>query len=280
MRRPHGFTLVEIVVVLLIFGVVIAMGAAITRAVTAGQKRSITTARLAAVDVALAQFVAVQKRLPCPADGTKPSTDNNVGIETAHDGTGCTAQQNGVVPWRALGLSEQDATDGWNRRLTYRVPGTLGADNGMDMSKCDPAGSEAVSPAAACNSACASTALSSCTPPRNFLVAKGFTVRTSSIAPVVTVMNPAGDPPTGAAYVVISHGESGGGGFTGAGVIAPSTVTDGDEEKKNYADLVLQPYYVDDTLVESSGGSHFDDVVSRPSILAVVNKAGLGPRTH
>jgi hypothetical protein len=63
-------------------------------------------------------------------------------------------------------------------------------------------------------------------------------------------------------------------------VIAPSTVTDGDEEKKNYADLVLQPYYVDDTLVESSGGSHFDDVVSRPSILAVVNKAGLGPRTH
>jgi hypothetical protein len=38
--------------------------------------------------------------------------------------------------------------------------------------------------------------------------------------------------------------------------------------------------YVDDSLMEAPGASHFDDIVSRPTILAVVSKAGLGPRAH
>jgi prepilin-type N-terminal cleavage/methylation domain-containing protein len=283
MRRSRGFTLVEIVVVLLIFGIVLAMAAAITRGVVASQKRSLTATRLATVDAALVQFVMQQRRLPCPADGTKPSSDANAGIEGARSAAnGCTGTQaNGVVPWRALALTEAEVTDGWDRRLTYRVEASLAADGGMDMSGCDPAGTAAgavnFQP---CAAGCTSTNMAACTPPKNFLAgtgaARGLAVR--NLAGTV-LMDPAAQPgiDTGAAYVVISPGESGGGGYLNTGALAPSSATDGVEEKKNYANLPLQPYYVDDVNNETP---HFDDVVLRPAILAVAAKAGVAPRSH
>jgi len=286
-RASRGFTLMEIVVVLLILGFVLAMAAAITRGVVASQKRSLTTTRLAGVDAALGQFALQQRRLPCPTDGTKASSDNNAGVEGNRTAAGCNGnQQDGVVPWRALGLSETDATDGWDRRITYRLDPTLAADGGMDMTWCDPAGTEpmGVPPRACTTGACTSTALASCTPPFAFLRGRGLTVKTVAGA---VVMDPAPAPsaatPTGAAYVLVSHGESGGGAYLNSGTLAASTVGDGNEELKNYASLPYTAgvtYYVDDALNETVGATHFDDVVSRPAVLNVVSKAGLAPRSH
>jgi prepilin-type N-terminal cleavage/methylation domain-containing protein len=279
-RRARGFTLIEIVVVLFILGVVVTMAAGITKALTASQRLSITTTRMAAVDTAVVQYVMQQKRLPCPADGTLLSTDNNAGIETARTAAaGCTTNQaGGVVPWRALGLSESDATDGWNHRLTYRVLPALAADGGMDMSWCDPAGTGGLV-GTACNTACANAALGSCTPPATFLAGKGLKVRNIT---GTTIMDPVGPPNTGAAYVVTSAGSSGGGAYLSSGVISPSTTVDGTEEQKNYASAAysVAGYYVDDGISEVSGATHFDDILSRPAVLTVINKAGLGPRSH
>lgn len=280
----RGFTLVEVAVVLFIIAIVISMAAAITRGVTAAQKRSLTATRMAAVDAALSQFVATQRRLPCPADGTLASTNNSVGTETARvAATGCTTNQaNGVVPWRVLGLTELEATDGWDRRFTYRVFPALAADSGADMSWCDPAGSEPGAIPRACNSsgACTSTALGSCTPPAAFLGTKGL--RVQNLAGTL-VMNPSGAVNTGAAYVVISHGESGGGGYLSSGVLGASTSTDGTAEAFNYASQAYDAAatnYVDDTIADGAGAGHFDDMVSRPSVMGVISKAGLGPRSH
>lgn len=285
MRRSRGFTLVEIVVVLLIFGIVLAMAAAITRGVVASQKRSLTATRMAAVDAALVQFVMQQRRLPCPADGTRESSNANAGIEGPRNAAnGCTGTQaDGVVPWRALALTEAETTDGWDRRLTFRVDASLAADNGMDMSWCDPAGTEAQQAAPkTCNTACSSTNTANCTKPLHFLSgtgsARGLAVRNLAGN---TLMNPlAGGvgPNTGAAYVVISAGESGGGAYLNTGNVATTTSTgDGTEEQKNYANLGLQAYYVSDTEVATP---HFDDAVSHPSILSVASKAGVAPRSH
>ena len=280
-RRPSGFTLIEVVVVLLIFGFVLAMAAAVTRGVLASQNRSITTSRMAGVDNALMQFVQQQKRLPCPADGSLDSSSNNAGVEARNAGA-CTGNQaNGVVPWRTLAITETDATDGWNRRLTYRLDATLGADSGMDMSACDPAGTGGLV-GGRCNAppACSSASPANCTPPATFLQNKGLTVKT--VAGVV-VMDPTAVVPTGAAYVVISAGETGGGGYLNSGTLGASTVTDGNEEMKNYASqgyVAGVTYYLDDALNTTSGATHFDDVVSRPSVLSLANKASLGPRAH
>jgi len=283
--RQRGFTLIEIVVVLIVLAILIAMASALTRGVISGQKRSLTVTRLQTVDAALVQFVTQQKRLPCPADGTLVSSDANAGIETARNAaTGCTTNmQNGVVPWRALGLAEADATDGWDRRLTYRVLPALAADNGMNMSWCDPAGTGAAGALPnVCNTACVSTNLAACTTPSAFLANRGLQVKNVA-GTVIMDPVPAAPPHTGAAYVVVSAGESGGGGYLSSGTLGASTAGDGTEEMKNYASLPyagVATYYVDDSLNETATAAHFDDLVSRPSLLAVITKAGLGPRSH
>ena len=242
---------------------------------------------MATVDAALTQFVQQQKRLPCPADGTLVSTNANAGTEQNWSAAGCTGnQQGGVAPWRALGLSESDASDGWDRRLTYRLDPALGKTGGMDMSLCDPAGTEGgVAPAPSCNPGCSSTSLATCTPPVMFLRGRGLLVKNVART---TVMDPAPSPstaaPTGAAYVLVSPGESGGGGYLSSGQLGVSAAGDGTEEMKNYASLpftsLTVTYYVDDSIIATLDTTHFDDIVSRPAVLSLASKAGLGPRAH
>jgi prepilin-type N-terminal cleavage/methylation domain-containing protein len=279
MRNARGFTIIELLVVLVIVSLLIAMAAVVTRAITSQQRRSTTAARIANVDAALQQFVIVQKRLPCPADGALASTNAGAGMEgTRNAATGCTTdQKNGVVPWRALGLAETDATDGWERRLTFRIPPYLAIDSILDMSPCDPAGGVvAAQPAnALCQPACTAATLALCMAPSAYLAAKGLTIQNVA---GTGVMSP---PTTGAAYVVVSHGESGGGGMLNSGLVYASTTTDSAPEQMNYVDNAYAAgSYVDDSLMEAPGASHFDDIVSRPTILSVVSKAGLGPRSH
>ncbi|HTS85829.1 MAG TPA: type II secretion system protein, partial [Usitatibacter sp.] len=287
MRKPRGFTLIEIVVVLAIVSLLLAMATFATRAITIQQRISTTATRLATVDAALVQFVMVQKRLPCPANGTLPSSDPNAGSEdpaSRTDAAGCTTnQQNGVVPWKAIGLSENDATDGWLRRITYRVDATLAGAGAMDMSGCDPAGTGTTSGGTlrlcltTCTAGIVATSPTSCTAPLSFLqgdgTPKGLTVQTLA---GTKVMDPSATPtPTGAAYVLISHGESGGGAYLNTGNLASSTSTDGTEEQKNYANLPLAGYYVDDSISDVPGATHFDDMLSHPTILTVISKAAL-----
>jgi prepilin-type N-terminal cleavage/methylation domain-containing protein len=281
LHRSRGFTLIEIVVVMLIIAVLIAMAAALTRGVAAAQKRSLTATRMAGVDTAIILFVQQQRRLPCPADGTKASSANGAGLEEGGGGGACSNnQQHGVVPWRTLGITETESTDGWDRRITYRVVPALALTNAMDMSGCDPAATDTGGTVAACAAGCTSANLAACTHPKMFVRNRGLEVRDLAGA---KLMDPGTDPYTGAAYVVISAGETGGGAYLPSGTLGASTSSDGTEELKNYAS---QPhtagvtYYVDNSVVDAAGTGHFDDIVSRQTIVSVLNKAGLGPRSH
>jgi prepilin-type N-terminal cleavage/methylation domain-containing protein len=286
-----GFTLVEIAVVIVVLSLLLAMIAGIATAMLGQQRREVTRQRLAGIETALALFVSQNRRLPCPANGTLVGTDANAGVEqitlaatnTCSVGGVAGSQQHGVVPWRALGVSEQDATDGWGNRLTYRVDPDFVTAPAMNMTYCDPGGTAAIavfaSPGGYCNSACTSATFpASCTAPSEVTNDQGLPVRNLA---GTAIMDPTIDPSTGAAYVVISHGENAAGGYNNQGIVQAAVGTEsGTEEAKNAANLAIQAYYVDDFASYPAGTGHFDDFVLRPSILTVATKAQLGPRAH
>jgi len=285
-----GFSLVELAISLVIIALVLVLFIGASSGFISSKRNEVTALKLKAIENAIALFVAQNKRLPCPADGTIPSGTANSGMEQRDGATGgClplgTPQINGVVPALSLGLSEADALDGWNNRISYRVysgvNGSLTRNNGMDMSACDPAGTALIASGAntLCDPACTSADLSVCVRPTLFLAGKGLQIQNAA---GIILMDPALGQ--GAAYVLISHGDNSGGAYSQGGTLLASIGAQiGTQEafNSNGINLRLSPnYYVDSSYTGSDTVNHFDDQVLRPSIISVASKAQLGPRAH
>ena len=84
------------------------------------------------------------------------------------------------------------------------------------LTLCDPAGTGPAAAGNLCTACAAGASMATCTPPGSFLAGKGYPVQNVGGTVLMT-------PPSGAAYVLISHGESGGGAYMSAGVVAPTT---------------------------------------------------------
>ncbi|MCW5596594.1 MAG: type II secretion system protein [Rhodocyclaceae bacterium] len=289
LKRSSGFSLTELAISLAIIALVLVLFLGASGGFISTKRGEITQTKLKAIETAIALYVAQNKRLPCPADGAIPAGTANSGAEDRNAGTGdCNNSQNrGVVPALTLGISEADATDGWNNRITYRVysggDGSLTRNNAMDMSGCDPAGTAAADGVnKLCKITCTTSTLSTdCVPPINFLQGKGLEVRDAS--GINKLMDPATSPSTGAAYILISHGDNLIGGYTTGGTpLAANGPGLGTQEAQNSNGVNWAPgnYFVDAPYNGSDTTNHFDDYVVRPSIMSVVNKAQLGPRAH
>lgn len=142
-----GFSLLELSIVLLIFGLMIG---GIAAALTQDARRSKQTnlkMKIDAIEQALGAFVKKNNALPCPADGTYLLTSTYFGQEggtigdgtcstgAAYDGNGNRVSDptpptanfslgntvGGVVPVRSLGLPDEYAFDPWGGRFTYAV---------------------------------------------------------------------------------------------------------------------------------------------------------------
>lgn len=276
--NARGFTLIEIVVVLFIMGVVLAMGAVLTRGVTAAAQRNISTAALERADLALRGYVQLMRRLPCPADGALAESNAQAGREQRGASGTCTNNEaRGVLPWVTLGMSANDALDGYAVRLTYRVAPELTANEALRFSDCDSAGAAAVAVGSpgGCNTVCANPSTANmpivCTAIASVIAGKGLRVQNAASPPLV-LADPAATPPTGAAYIVLSHGPNHYGGYGTSGVVQDAVSTPVAGEAQNIASNALMPYYVDDPSM--------DDILSRPTVMAVVTRAGLGPLPH
>lgn len=263
---------------------------------------------LSNLDIALANFVAQNRRLPCPAYGTTPSTNATAGIEQRNINTGaCTTatQNNGVVPWVTLGVPENAALDSWGNRITYRVhPGLTarfsntpapGPYNAMDMTNCyKTAGTGIAQVSAQVNAsattylACSSAALCTsctascgalCTNPNNVLTNNGLPVNDGA---GVWLNQPSAR--TGAAYVLISHGANTAGAYSTAGVLSVGTGFIGTNEGLNrngtnlMTNSVVANSYRDSSYNNTQTPQHFDDMLSHPTISTVLTNASLGPR--
>ena len=294
-----GFTLVEMAIVLLILGLALGMVLNVTKSMTDAQNRLLARTQLNTIDTAMANFVTQNRRLPCPAVGTLASGAATAGTETLVVAAGPTqgtcnpaTQIRGVVPWVTLGLTEGDVIDPWFGRITYRVDPALAQGTPfvalMNMSNCDPSATGAVGAGGICQAPvlpCVGSA--ACTSPAFFLAGKGLDVWdgvNGAAGWAIRQNNRALG--TGAAYVIISHGPSGTGAYNSGGVLQPGSIAAGTNETPNRNNRVvaipsaLATTYREARTNDIVSAAHFDDYLSHPTIISVLNKANLGPRAH
>jgi len=244
-HQRSGFTLIEMVVVLAIISVLIVMGLDLARNASRGSDRLSTQEKLSVIKTALESYAARNGYLPCPANAALTPAMSGYGTESrnATVGLGCILNSGvvaaedtivGAVPFRAIGLPDNYATDAWSDKFTYAVSTmhTGIAAGGMAAWR---------------------------NLPGSITVRRGArTVGTSY--PITTALN--GMPGPGAAFVVVSHGPNGQGayplyGTTPSVACGTSTILT-DVENCDRANSV---YYDSDYNDGSQASTFFDDYV-------------------
>lgn len=127
-----GFTLVELSIVLIIIGVLVSGALSLATSRTSNAQITNTINKIERIEGELSAYVMLNRRLPCPADGTVSGADAEFGLEKrdSSDPTDCDAALMpssstniavGVVPVRSLNLPDSFMMDGWNQRILYVV---------------------------------------------------------------------------------------------------------------------------------------------------------------
>lgn len=119
-----GFVLLEVAFAILILGVMGTLGLTGYRTICEHRAYSTTEKRIEHVFIALAHFAKRTGTLPCPA------TPESMGDDPNKNDLGC-LKPVGFVPYAALGISEREATDGWQRPLVYAVDQALHCRNSI-----------------------------------------------------------------------------------------------------------------------------------------------------
>lgn len=115
-KNSHGFSLIEMAVVIAIMGILMTFG---IRLATSFQNKgafSATAERQKQIKDVLTAYLARTGELPCPAD---PDLDPMTGIENPEGGV-CLSNP-GLIPFHTLGIPKSSAMDGWDRYFTYVV---------------------------------------------------------------------------------------------------------------------------------------------------------------
>ena len=128
-----GFTLIEMAIVIAIIGVLVAMLAPLLGNIAENNRTELTVQRMDQIENAMVVFLRQNGRLPCPA----APNGSPLGDERASCNSG--NNNDGIVPFRSLGLAEADVRDGYGNYLTYHVAEDY-ADSGLPTVITDPGG--------------------------------------------------------------------------------------------------------------------------------------------
>src|SRR5690606_4728308 len=124
-KNESGFTLIEMAIFLLILGLVTGAFFAYYTTMQQNDIRNVTHVKQRRIAFSLGAFVQSHGRLPCPG---RPDATPTRGYPLDYNATsapagscGAVSDRDGIVPYRVLGLSEEDVVDGWGRPFTYAV---------------------------------------------------------------------------------------------------------------------------------------------------------------
>lgn len=228
--NQKGFTLIEIAIVIIIAGILLAfLGDALTNYLK-NNRIETTEYRLEQIKKSLSQYLSINGSYPCPASRNLAADAANFGQGQPATCTGAApagtndvgAVRIGAVPVRDLNLPDEYAADAWGNKFTYAVSENIA----NTTTPYDPADGRIV-------------------------------VLDSGGARIIpTAAGAVNDGNPGAHFVVVSHGESGAGGVSlnGAGVSVPCNAGALDGENCDHANRTFTI-----TLVNSDAAAFYDD---------------------
>lgn len=106
-RREQGFSLLEVAIVLAIMAVALSVSFPVMNRYMDSKRRDLTLSHIKNVEDALASYVLMFHRLPCPAAGDGHEIQS--------------LEKPGIVPYATLGLRPDSVKDGHGFFLTYAV---------------------------------------------------------------------------------------------------------------------------------------------------------------
>jgi len=250
-RATRGFTLLEMAMVLAIIGLIMGTILSMTKTLSSSSKIAATQSKEALIKAALINFIAVNNRLPCPADPTATASTagtisttppSTFGAETVNAATpkGCGMPLNtgvyaGVVPWATLGLTQDAAVDGYNQFFTYLVAATA--------IKTVP-----VTAITALNAGLVPT-ISGLEGAISIYSSSALTTQINNCTPIGSTYNPCS-----AVVALISHGADGYGAYTGSGAAAAFPYADEQQNALHTNKIVMH-----DAAMSST--TPFDDII-------------------
>lgn len=142
-KMVRGFSLIEVTIVMLIGGLILASISAMLIAYIKKTNLYVTRERLETIDQALQEYLSLNGRYPCPASLSVAPDTPGYGFEQAStpglcDSAPVVAGRNGrnvrlgAVPVRSLGLPDDFISDAWAVRFTYAVTEALAQSGTFD----------------------------------------------------------------------------------------------------------------------------------------------------
>lgn len=124
-KSVDGFSAIEMAIVLSISAMIMGGGLAASKPVLVKMQKEKTERQMEKINDHLASYVHRNNRLPCPADPSAASepfgAERGSGAAGSDAGTCTSTDAVGVVPFRTLGLQEDDVRDSWGNFITYHV---------------------------------------------------------------------------------------------------------------------------------------------------------------